>query len=553
MVNLLLNKDERAVVDIISSDKGTEKPLIKIPYNFMISNKVCYLFNEKKGLQINSKELDQIQKEVEETRLLIDEIRMLSNIFKENGIGFVMLSKTIETQCDGHEVDILIKENQIERARDIVEGLGYIDVPWGGAYAKKIGNVILHVDIYPEKDDDIIFDGGKKKREINGIYTLSPEYELSSRILKPILMRSTRISLCDILHISNLLEKYNIQHLPRNIKKSWITPCFHSIYLINTLYEALYSRDIKAPIVERAKKFHKCSRVWNFLSKKEAKKVNIPFHSFIFSYSCLIYKLLHDMYHFNFKDIVRSVIFFINHITVSISNTYVSVLSLLKIQKKKRIIICFTGMDGTGKTSHATKIVRTLKTMGIPCQYSWCNWLPRVSFPFMVLIYLVTCGYRRKDYHKSKILRKTWNYIVICDFLFIYLFRIKRYLLVGKNVVCDRYVYDMIADLMYDGIYSEEASNLLLRFVPKPDLVFMFDVPEGVSDLRKDDTKDSVNIKETDDAIDYLRVHRENYLKIAESSGISIIDTTKDFEGLHEQVFEQVCQTYIDKNKSKNR
>lgn len=548
MVSLLLNKDERTVVDVVSSEKGTKKHLKNIPIDFMINNKICYLFNEKKGFEIGSKELEQIQKEVEETRLLMDEMHKLSNIFKENKIGFVMLSKTIETQCDGHEVDILIKENQIEKARNIVENLGYIDVPWGGAYAKKIGNVILHVDIYPEKDD-IIFDEEKKKREINGICTLSPEYELSSRILKPILMRSTRISLCDILHISNLLEKYNIQHLPRNIKKSWITPCFHSIYLINTLFKVLFSRDIKAPIIEQAKKFHKCSRIWNFLSIKETKEVNLPFHSFIFSYSCLIYKLLYDVCHFNFKEIVRSAIFFINHITVPISNTYVSVLSILKIQKKKRILICFTGMDGTGKTSHATKIVKTLKTMGIPCQYVWCNWLPRISFPFMVLIYLVTGGYRRKDYHKSKILRRIWNYVVICDFFFIYLFRIKRYLLIGKNVVCDRYVYDMIADLMYDGIYSKKASKILLKLVPKPDLVFMFDVPEEVSDLRKDDTKNSVNIKDSDDVIDYLRVHKKSYLKIAESLGISVIDTTKDFEGLHEQVFGQVCQTYINKQK----
>ena len=548
MVNLLLNKDEHIVVDIITSEKGIKEHPENIPIDFMINNKVCYLFNEKKGFEIGSKELEQIQKEVEETKLLIDEMHKLSDIFKENKIGFVMLSKTIETQCDGHEVDILFKENQIEKARSIVENLGYIDVPWGGAYAKKIGNVILHVDIYHEKDD-IIFDGKKEKREIDGIYTLSPEYELSSRILKPILMRSTRISLCDILHISNLLEKYNIQHLPRNIKKSWITPCFHSINLINTLYKALYLRDIKAPIVEQAKEFHKCSGIWNFLSKKETKEVNIPFHSFIFSYSCLIYKLLYDICHFNFKEIVKNAIFFVNHITVPISNTYVSVLSILKIQRKKRIVICFTGMDGTGKTSQTTKIVKTLKTMGIPCQYSWCNWLPRVSFPFMVLIYLVTGGYRRKDYHKSKILRKIWNYIVICDFLFIYLFRIKRYLFVGKNVVCDRYVYDMIADLMYDGIYSEKASKILLKLVLKPDLVFMFDVPEEVSDLRKDDTKDSVNIKDSDDAIDYLRVHRESYLKIAESSGIPIIDTTKDFERLQTEIYKQVCQTYISKQK----
>ena len=222
---------------------------------------------------------------------------------------------------------------------------------------------------------------------------------------------------------------------------------------------------------------------------------------------------------------------------------------LFRFLKRKRILVCFTGIDGTGKTTHATKIVKRFKKMGIPCQYVWCNWVPRISYPFMALIYLITGGYRRKDYHKSRILRRIWNYIVIFDFIYLYLLKVKLPLLIGKNVVCDRYVYDMIADLIYDGLYSERASKILLKLVPKPDLVFMLDVPEDISYLRKKDTKDAINIKDSDDAIDYLRIHRNAYLKIAESLKIPVIDATEDFEELHEKIYKQVLYAYVEKQK----
>lgn len=550
MVKLMLNEDERAIVDIVSSGKTVKNTPKRVPIDFVIDNGICYLFYKKVGDRLDSKELEQIHDKVEETRLLIDEVHNLSKIFKENNISFAMLSKAIESQCDSREVDVPVKDLQMEKVNNILENLGYISVPWGGAYAKKVGEVILHVDIGSEKDD-IVFDGERKKREIDGMYTLSPEYELSSRVLKPIMLRSTGITLCNIIHISNLLEKYNIQHPPNNIKKSWFIPGLHSIYLINTLYKALYSRDIRAPIVERAKEFHKRSRIWNFLSKIETRKINLPFCSRIFSYSCLVYKLLYDLSHFNFKEIIRSIPYLIDLITIPISNISISIHDILEISKTKRILVCFTGMDGTGKTSHATKIVGRFKGMGIPCQYVWCNWVPKVSYPLMALVYLLTGGYRRKDYHKSKILRRIWNYIVILDFLYIYLFRVKIPLIIGKNVVCDRYVYDMIASLMYDGLYSERASKILLKLIPKPDLIFMLDVPEEISDSRKKDTKDAVNIKESDDAIDYLTVHKKDYLRIAESSNIPVIDATREFDELHEEIYLKVLQTYMDEQVSK--
>ena len=119
----------------------------------------------------------------------------------------------------------------------------------------------------------------------------------------------------------------------------------------------------------------------------------------------------------------------------------------------------------------------------------------------------------------------------------------------SKSVICDRYTYDLIVSLKYNGLYNERASNILLKLIPKPDLRFMLDIPEDVSNVRKDDTKDAVNIKQSDSATDYLRSHRKTFLYIAKSLNIPVIDGTKDFEELNEEFYNQIIQTYINKQK----
>ena len=185
--------------------------------------------------------------------------------------------------------------------------------------------------------------------------------------------------------------------------------------------------------------------------------------------------------------------------------------------------------------------------MRIPSQFAECLWSPKISYPFMAIIYLLT-GWRRKDYHKSKILRKTWNYIVIFDFLFIYLFRIKRHLIIGKTVFADKYAYDLLTTLMYNGLYNEKASKIMLKLLPRPDIVFIFDIPDEVSNERKDDTMEYVKKFGSDQDVNkYLKIRREGYIKIADSLNVPIIDSTRDFDELHEDIFNKILKEYKNK------
>ncbi|RLG29552.1 hypothetical protein DRN97_11690, partial [Methanosarcinales archaeon] len=129
---------------------------------------------------------------------------------------------------------------------------------------------------------------------------------------------------------------------------------------------------------------------------------------------------------------------------------------------------------------------------------------------------------------------------------------IKIHLLVGKTVFCDRYVYDLMATLMHDGLYNERASKIMLKLFPQPDLAFMLDIPPEVSDLRKDDTQESLDgWRMEEDALEYLKVMRENFMNISKSLNIPIIDTTKELNDIHEELFNKVLETY--KNKGVNK
>ena len=556
MVKLFLSKEERNIVDILNPEKSEKKLPASLPVDFIISNNICYLLYDKMGKKLESKfgpeELERLHNKAECMKFLTDEVYKLAEHFKNNNINYVFVYKGITSQCDSSDADVVIEKEQDEKARNLLENLGYfLSTAWGGgnAYVKSKNGKGAQIELgheesihykYPfDREINIL----SNKREINNINIPSPSDELLILIFKSITAPRI-IKLSDIIHLSYLLKECDVDYIRTNIKKGLFVPFLHFSYIINIIHKELYNKDIESPLIGIADELHKKSKILKLISKIETRKLRLPFYSRTLTSSCIGYKLSYDIRHFRFKEFIGDIQhFFYDAVPFKPIKFIKSVLTA------KGIVVCFTGMDGTGKTSHATKLVEGFKSMGVPCQYVWYGLMTRVSHPLMALIYLVTGGYRRKDYHKNKILRRIWNYIIILDFIYLYPSKIKFHLLIGKNVVCDRYVYDWIADLMYDGLYNERASKILLKLIPKPDLVFMLDIPEVVSNSRKDDTKDAVNIKDSDNAVGYLRIHRKNYLKIANSLDIPVIDATKEFKGLNEEFYEQIIQTYLKKQK----
>ena len=559
MVRLLLDEAERNIVDMFNPKKSKYQLSETLPVNFIINNKLCLsLYSEfcrEFDSNFDSQELEQIWRKARYMISSIDELHIISKAFEENGVDHVFLFKAIESRCDSTDVDTVIEDTKIERAAEILETLGYFKplFPYEKYHfvkPKNGGTEVIQIDLRTEKGNTsshYIFDEKKarilnNKRKVNGLYVPSIEDDLLICIERTI--DKNEIPIGTMLHIAHLLENSrDINYIKKVIKKGWYTPLLHAVYVINILYRNLFSKEIESPLIPIAERVHKESRILGFLAKKETEKIKFPFDSKIFLYYWAACKLLNNVRHLNFGAIAKSISGHFPHV--------IDRLRLISCARKRNLLVSFSGIDGTGKTTHATKLTRTFKDMRIPSQFAECLWSPKLSYPFMALVYLLT-GWRRKDYHKSKILRKVWNYIVILDFLFIYLFRIKRHLIIGKTVFADKYVYDLLTTLMYNGLYNEKASRIMLKLFPKPDLVFIFDIPEAVSNKRKDDTIEYVRKFGSDQDVDkYLKIRREGYIKIAKSLGIPIIDARKDFNTLHEKIFNKILERYKNKGASK--
>ncbi len=558
MVKLLLSKEERSIIDIFDPGKSEYQLPETLPVDFIIDNRLCFSLYNKVGAELESKydpeDLERIRRKAKSMGFSVNELRKVAKAFEENGINYVVQFKALLTQCDSKDVDIVVEDTQLEKAEEVLESLGYYApiLLYKDHYVKSKGSDET-VIIDPDTEDFyktfcLYFLDDKKtsvfdtKRKINGVYMLSPEVYLALYTSKMIYKR--RIFLGTLLFMAYLLENcHDINYLEKYVKKAWFTPLLHWIYVLNIIYKNLYGKDIDSPLIAIAEKKHSESRILGFLAKIVTKKIKLPFYSRFLLFYWGTHKLLHVRHLYKIKEVVVN--------TMARAFPICEYIKVALCARKKNLLISFSGIDGTGKTTHITKLVNRFKGMMIPAQYGRGLWSPTISYPLMAVLYLVK-GWRRKDYHKSRILRKIWNYIVILDFLYIYLFKIKIHLLVGKTVFCDRYVYDLMATLMHDGLYNERASKLLLKLFPQPDLAFMLDIPEDVSDLRKDDTQGWLDERKVDEnAPEYLKIMRENFMGISESLDIPIIDATKEIDEIHEELFNKTLETY--KNKGVNK
>lgn len=223
-----------------------------------------------------------------------------------------------------------------------------------------------------------------------------------------------------------------------------------------------------------------------------------------------------------------------------------------KKMKYKGFLICFTGIDGSGKTTLSKELVELLNKKGVKCKYVYAREKPLILKPFTLIgdwlflrrkdlsgNYFEYSNTKKKAITRHSFLSKIYQQILLFDYSIQIFFKVKLPLMFDKNIICDRYVYDtIITDLSVDMNYSKDrVINLLdnlLRFFPEPDITFLIDVPEEIAYQRKDDTL----------AVEYLEERRKVYLDVGKEYGMIILEGSKSLEELknsiQKEVFEKV-------------
>jgi thymidylate kinase len=199
---------------------------------------------------------------------------------------------------------------------------------------------------------------------------------------------------------------------------------------------------------------------------------------------------------------------------------------------KKAVLICFVGIDGSGKTTQAKALAKALTSEGFDCRYVWNSYVPGLIRPFIAIGKLAF--FRGKDALKhygqysetrdrlfsSSLTAALYRGLLLLDYSLQVMPRIRLKLALGKNLICDRYIYDTVADMTVELGYSAEKRKRLMkgffRFFPRPDLVFLIDAPEAIAAQRK-----------KEHPVELLRERRRVYLDMARECGMIVMDGSR--------------------------
>jgi len=212
-------------------------------------------------------------------------------------------------------------------------------------------------------------------------------------------------------------------------------------------------------------------------------------------------------------------------------------------EQKNSAFICFIGIDGSGKTTHALALCRELSGKGINCAYVRPRYAPLRFIPSALRKWInahihispknIRIGCKtRKSYNsqsvgilKFPLTISFFIYALITYFLSI------RPLLHKSMVICDRYFFDWLYNLWGN------TSMALIRLLPKPDIAFLLDVPTTIAFSRMYYALDRQI------PLSYYESLRKWYLMLARQQGFFIVDSSGDFEEVKGIIKKHVVST----------
>lgn len=203
-------------------------------------------------------------------------------------------------------------------------------------------------------------------------------------------------------------------------------------------------------------------------------------------------------------------------------------------------LICIIGPDGTGKTTQIKLLIDYYKERKIIYEYRWLRFYHFFSVP--ILVYARICGLsevitllngEKIGYHyfyRSKTISAIYPYLLFLDIFFLMIFKVYLPLMRGKKIICDRFIYDTIIDIMisissYD-FYKKNLGRLFISLIPKKSHIFLLISDQNSLKNRREDVKKDKNLK----------IKIMLYSELAKEFNLNIINANESIQNIHKQL-----------------
>lgn len=204
-------------------------------------------------------------------------------------------------------------------------------------------------------------------------------------------------------------------------------------------------------------------------------------------------------------------------------------------------IISVSGIDGSGKTTIIENLTAELEQAGVSTSYVWLrynHYLTKILLVFCRLIGLTVyenfeggrVGYH--NFYKSKIISYLFIWLTWIDTLIATLVTVYFPVMMGKTVVCDRWIADILIDLHLDTHLPVNKSGFAFKafysLIPKSALILMVDRSfDAIYQAREEHAYDK-----------HLEKRFQCYQQLRDSGLCRVIDNTKSMDFTIEQVRE---------------
>lgn len=224
------------------------------------------------------------------------------------------------------------------------------------------------------------------------------------------------------------------------------------------------------------------------------------------------------------------------------------------ISTARGMLICLTGIDGSGKSTQAEKLVMRLRMAGYPARYVWAGRKSSFTAPFVRLgkshmhapqrpstaSVEMNAPYRSymrdmKHLFERRLARAAWQRLTLAEHVLQIWKRASIPLARGEIVVCDRYLYDtLVSQAVLFGVtldqFMVEPNDLVLRLVPRPAVGFWLDVPSDIALSRKADIYDR----------EHLEARQPLYAYLSQKLSLHTLDATLEADVLANTIWLQV-------------